>query len=55
MKGGGEPRKKNTVSDSLPGCIGYYGFPLAPNGPCEKCAQADFCRKAQEVWWHGGC
>ena len=53
--GGGGPQRKNTVSDSLPGCFGYYGFPLAPNDPCEKCAQADLCRKIREVWRHGGC
>jgi hypothetical protein len=53
--GGGEPQRKNTVSDSLPGYFGYYGFPLAPNDPCEKCAQADLCRKIREVWRHGGC
>jgi len=47
MKGDGEPRKKNTAADSLPGCIGYHGFPLAPNGPCEKCAQADLCKRVK--------
>jgi len=44
--GGGEPQKKNTA-DSLPGCIGSHGFPLAPNGPCEKCAQADLCKRVK--------
>ena len=47
MKGGGEPRKKNIATDSLPGCIGYYSFPLAPNDPCESCVQSDLCKRVK--------
>ena len=47
MKGGGEPRKKNIATDSLPGCIGYYSFPLAPNGPCENCGQSDLYKRVK--------
>ena len=33
------------MADTLPGCFGYYGAPLAPNGPCEKCKFAKECRE----------
>jgi len=31
-------------SNSLPGCIGYYGKPIPPN-KCEICPYIDLCRK----------
>jgi len=31
-------------NDSLPGCIGYYGQPAAPNN-CQGCSYADMCEK----------
>jgi|YelNatPaOPRAMG01_1025707.scaffolds.fasta_scaffold38400_5 hypothetical protein len=42
--GGGEPRKKNIATDSLPGCIGYFGKPIAPNN-CQTCGWANVCKK----------
>jgi 5-methylcytosine-specific restriction endonuclease McrA len=31
-------------SDStLPGCIGQFGFPMIPNGPCENCRDQKVC------------
>jgi len=30
--------------NTLPGCVGYFGAPLAPNGPCEKCSYAPLCK-----------
>lgn len=33
------------MPESLPGCIGYYGAPIAPNGPCETCEVRDICKK----------
>ena len=32
--------------ESLPGCIGYYGFPLPPNGPCETCKVKELCKRS---------
>jgi hypothetical protein len=32
------------MADTLPGCIGYYGFPLPPN-VCEKCEVSRVCKK----------
>jgi hypothetical protein len=29
---------------SLPGCIGYYGKPLAPNN-CQNCSWTDLCKR----------
>jgi|GEM_PF-1642879 len=31
--------------NSLPSCFGYFGAPLAPNGPCEKCEYSEDCLK----------
>jgi hypothetical protein len=31
-------------ADTLPGCIGYFGAPLAPNGPCQKCPHLRLCK-----------
>jgi hypothetical protein len=31
-------------NSTLPGCVGFYGAPLAPNGPCEKCSYARLCK-----------
>lgn len=34
------------MNDStLPGCIGYFGKPQPPNGPCKTCKHADICRR----------
>jgi len=33
------------IDNSLPECIGYYGKPVPPNGPCEKCKSQELCRK----------
>lgn len=30
-------------SNSLPGCIGFFGFPLAPND-CRKCPHRQLCK-----------
>jgi len=27
-----------------PNCIGFYGTPITPNGPCEKCGYGELCR-----------
>jgi hypothetical protein len=32
------------MDSTLPGCLGYYGTPLPPNGPCEKCSYAQLCK-----------
>jgi hypothetical protein len=32
------------MADTLPGCIGYYGFPIPPND-CEKCRHVELCRR----------
>lgn len=47
-------------SDStLPGCINHFGFPIAPNGPCEKCRDQFLCDRSTSgfgvdvtVWSH---
>jgi hypothetical protein len=31
-------------ADTLASCIGYFGAPLAPNGPCENCNHAPLCK-----------
>jgi|YelNatPaOPRAMG01_1025707.scaffolds.fasta_scaffold82926_3 hypothetical protein len=31
-------------NSTLPGCIGYFGHAIAPNGPCERCGYARLCR-----------
>ena len=33
------------MADTLPGCFGCYGVPIAPNGPCEKCRYAEDCKR----------
>jgi hypothetical protein len=33
---------------TLPGCIGYFGFPITPNGPCERCGYAKLCRHVRQ-------
>jgi hypothetical protein len=30
--------------DALPGCLGYYGAPVPPNGPCDICRYKRLCR-----------
>ncbi|MEM1607077.1 MAG: hypothetical protein QXW55_02425 [Candidatus Bathyarchaeia archaeon] len=30
--------------ETIPGCLGYYGIPLPPNGPCEKCETRELCK-----------
>ncbi|MEM0489192.1 MAG: hypothetical protein QW707_08365 [Candidatus Bathyarchaeia archaeon] len=32
------------MADSLPGCIGYYGNPMASNN-CKTCRQSELCIK----------
>jgi len=34
--------KAMTGYDTLPGCIGYYGRPLAPNN-CKTCSCIELC------------
>ena len=29
--------------NSLPGCVGFHGKPIAPNGPCERCRYEELC------------
>ena len=31
---------------TLPGCIGSYGAPVPPNGPCSECSAAQLCKEA---------
>jgi hypothetical protein len=31
-------------TNSVPGCIGYFGKPTAPNN-CQGCSYADMCKK----------
>jgi hypothetical protein len=39
-----EPRNlEKANAESLPGCIGNYGHPIKPNGPCQTCRSADLC------------
>ena len=34
------------MNDStLPGCVGYFGKPRGPNGPCETCQYRELCRR----------
>lgn len=35
------------MSDTLPGCLGYFGKPLSPNN-CEKCRERELCRQISE-------
>jgi len=42
------------MDSTLPGCIGYYGFPTAPNGPCAECPEKRLCRKTAEMKQRGG-
>jgi len=30
---------------TLPSCIGYFGMPQPPNGPCEECKYAADCKR----------
>jgi hypothetical protein len=27
--------------------MGYFGFPIAPNGPCEDCHYAQLCKRVK--------
>jgi len=36
---------------TLPGCIGYYGRPIHPNGPCSSCKYADLCQRVVSKEW----
>jgi hypothetical protein len=31
--------------ESIPGCAGQYGAPIAENGPCERCFIKELCQK----------
>ncbi|MHA1711324.1 MAG: hypothetical protein ACTSUS_04580 [Candidatus Freyarchaeota archaeon] len=33
------------MAETLPGCIGYCGSPLPPNGPCKRCKYAELCKR----------
>jgi hypothetical protein len=35
----------NFSVDSLPGCLGLYGAPIVPNGPCKVCRLKDVCKR----------
>ena len=35
-------------SDTFPCCLGYYGTPLPPNGPCQNCQYASVCLHVTE-------
>jgi hypothetical protein len=35
-------------SDTFPCCLGYYGTPLPPNGPCQNCQYASVCAHVTE-------
>ncbi len=56
-----EQKWKEPPSDStLPGCIGNFGKPTTPNGPCSECRDKDFCEQATDGFgidvqaWHDG-
>jgi len=34
----------NLSSETVPGCFGLYGAPIAPNGPCEACGFRKACK-----------
>lgn len=36
----------NPSFDTIPGCMTYYGHPMKPNGPCEKCKCNFICEKS---------
>jgi hypothetical protein len=36
------------MNDSMPGCIGFFGFPIPPNGPCEVCRYKQLCNRVQQ-------
>jgi len=31
--------------NTLPSCIGYYGKPKRPSGPCQRCPIEEQCKK----------
>ena len=31
--------------ESLPGCLGLYEAPIAPNGPCSECPHRELCKR----------
>ena len=38
--------------ESLPGCVGYYGFPIVPNGPCSECPVREICKRSSKKEAH---
>ena len=30
--------------NSVPGCVGFHGRPISPNGPCNTCPYEDLCK-----------
>lgn len=41
--------KRSLASDyEIIECIGYYGFPIAPNGPCSKCKYNVLCQHIRQ-------
>lgn len=36
--------KVKLMAESILGCCGYFGAPIAPNGPCPSCPSKDLCQ-----------
>jgi len=37
-------KAKDSMNDTVPGCINYYGAPIPPNN-CSTCPERKMCRK----------
>ena len=42
------PKGENRETDSLPGCVTFYGKPISPNGPCKTCWIKHVCKAVFE-------
>jgi hypothetical protein len=42
------PQGENKETDSLPGCVTFYGKPISPNGPCRTCWIQHVCKAVFE-------
>jgi hypothetical protein len=41
-----EKMRIDPQGDTFPGCLGYYGAPIPPNGPCRDCAYSKACQRS---------
>ena len=41
-----KPKNFSESDSTLPGCLGSFGTPLEPNGPCNNCRDKIFCEQS---------